>query len=93
MGAIAHCRGTVRVVALGQLADPIGRIAGALGHLARRLPAREQPEDLPPAALMGLMLAAIASLSFIRREVGVEGDIFWHPLILQHSHRIPYHGD
>jgi len=61
-GAIAHPTRPFAVITLGQLADPIRAIAGALRHLSGTLSTREEPQDLPPTTLMGLMCAAIALL-------------------------------
>src|SRR5690242_16769772 len=47
--AIVHARRSLGVVALGDLADPVRRIAGDRGHCNGRMALAEQPEDLPPA--------------------------------------------
>jgi GTPase SAR1 family protein len=73
--AIAHAGWAFGVIALGQLANPIGRIAGALCDLAGTLPPREQPEHLPPAAFVRLLRLAIAPLLRIKAGVVLPAQI------------------
>ncbi len=67
---VDHALRPLGVVALGDLADPVARVAGALRHQLRGLAAREQPEDLPPTALGGLMRPPIAGRQFVCGQVG-----------------------
>lgn len=66
---IDHGRGASGVVAPSELADPVGRIAGALGYHFGGLPACEQPEDLPPAPFVRLVRLPVASFQFVGRQV------------------------
>jgi hypothetical protein len=66
--AVVHRLRPLRVVAIGQLAAPVGAIAAALGDGFGRLPAREQPEDLPPAALVDLRSLPVAPCQHVGAE-------------------------
>jgi hypothetical protein len=67
---VVHPFGVVGVIAPGNLADPIARVAGALGHRLGRLPARKQPEDLTSTALAGLTSVAIVLFQLLGRHMG-----------------------
>ncbi len=67
---VAHARRSFGVVPFGHLADPIRRVASALRHRLGGLPAREEPQNLPPTALMGLFGRPIAPLQLVDTEVG-----------------------
>src|SRR5262245_60090027 len=80
---IAHPVGALGVVAFGDLANPVRRVASALGDVFRFLPAGEQPQDLPPAAFMRLFGRAVAPLKILNRKVGAEMNASCHAYILQ----------
>jgi hypothetical protein len=50
VGPVAHVVWAVRVVALGDLANPVGGIARQSGHGGRHHPASQQPEEVPRTA-------------------------------------------
>ena len=68
MTAIAEARRTVSVVALGNGAHPVGRVAGDGSHLLRGAALGEQPDHLPVAARDRIPGGAIASLQCVKRE-------------------------
>src|SRR5712691_4276709 len=88
---IVHALRALGVVALGELADPIGGIARHRRHLYGRVSLAEQPEDLPPTALIGIVRAAIASLQFSHTQMRVEMKMSGHAAILQYPQPIPYY--
>lgn len=54
----------------GKLANPLSRIARALGDPHRGLSPREQLEDLPPTPLDWLTCRPVAGFHLIRGQVG-----------------------
>jgi hypothetical protein len=54
---VVRCHGvwSLLVVALGDLADPASVVAGGVRYGSGGLAPRQQPQDLPPAALMGFV--------------------------------------
>lgn len=66
---VDHAGGVLLVVALGELANPVGRVAGALGHCASGLAACQQPEDLPPRPFVGLFGCPVALFQFVDAQV------------------------
>jgi hypothetical protein len=74
--------GTMLVVALGERADPVGRVAGDGGHPFRGQALGQQPDDLPMAARHRLFGGAIAMLQCVKREVWLNGKSFWHVRII-----------
>jgi hypothetical protein len=61
-------------------ADPIGRIPRQLGHLRRWMPLRQQPEDVPVAALRALAGAAVAPFQLVHTQICRQLDSSWHAL-------------
>src|SRR6266851_8806807 len=88
--AIVHARRALGVVALGELADPVGRIPGHSCDLHGGVPLAEQPEDLPPAALIGFFGRPQAALELIDAQVGLEVNTSGHAPILQPPSSKPY---
>jgi hypothetical protein len=87
---VAHAVGAVRVVAAGNLANPIRRIAGHGGHGRRRHAASQQPEEVPMAALDRITCTAIAPMEFVVGEVGCKVDVSGHAPVLQLHAATPY---
>ncbi len=69
MLAIDHPGGAFTVVALGELPNPVARVARAFGNHWRRLAPCQQPEDLPPTALVRLAGLPIALFQFVNAQV------------------------
>src|SRR5258708_31008045 len=90
MAAIVHARRAVGVVAFGELADPVRRIAGDRGHRNGGVALTEQPEDLPPAALVWLFRHPIAALQFVEAQVSFEMNLSGHAPIVQPPRSKPY---
>src|SRR6266852_3871069 len=78
MAPVSHAVRALSVVTPGDSANPIRRIAGHGSHGGRRHAARQQPEEVPVAALDRFTCAAIAALEFVGGEVGFEVDTSWH---------------
>ncbi|HEV2459144.1 MAG TPA: hypothetical protein VGS80_12345 [Ktedonobacterales bacterium] len=76
-------RWTLRVVAFGDVADPVRRLAGHPGQLGGRSPLGQQPQDLPPAAFVGRFGRALASLKLLTRELRLEMKVSSHAHMLQ----------
>jgi hypothetical protein len=74
---VVHACWTLLVVAAGNLADPIPRIAGAVGNLLGRLATGEQPQDLPPAPLVGLLGRPVASFELVSGQMGLKITVSW----------------
>src|SRR6266849_6753971 len=91
MAAIVPARCAVGVVALGELPDPVRRLAGDRGHRNGGVALTEQPEDLPPAALVGLFRHPIAALQVVDAQVSLEMNLSGHAPILQPPRSKPYH--
>ncbi len=88
--AIVHARRSLGVVALGDLADPVRRVAGDRGHRNGRMTLAEQPEDLPPRALARLFGRSIAALELVDTQMGLEVDVSGHTPIVQPPSSKPY---
>src|SRR5258706_1588748 len=80
---IAHPLGALSVVAFGDLANPVARIAGALRDVLGQLTPCQQPQDLPPAAFVRLFGRAVASLQFVDAQIRSEMNMSCHAPILQ----------
>src|SRR5690349_9253568 len=90
MAAIVHARRAVGVVALGNLPDPVGGVAGDRRHLHRRVALAQEPEDLPPATLVGFFGRPIAALELVDAQVWLEMNLSGHAPILQPPRSKPY---
>src|SRR5258706_12565113 len=81
---IGHPGWPLRVIAFGNLANPVGRIAGAHGNRARRLAFGKQPQDLVPATLVRFFGCPVAPLELVDRQMRFQANVSWHASILQH---------
>ena len=72
MAAIAHAVGTFGVVALGDLADPVGRVARHGGDLTSGAALTEEPQNLPPTAFIRLFGRTIPLLKFGAAQMGLK---------------------
>src|SRR5262245_45125201 len=90
LAVIDEGRCSLLVVAACHSADPIGRIPGHLGHLIRRMPLREQPEEVPVAALGALPGPAVAAFQLVYIQVRRQFDSSWHAPILQYRRPVWY---
>jgi len=88
---IAHALSALAVVALGDLPDPVARVAGALGDVLGQLAPCQQPEDLPPAAFVRLLGRAVASLQLVDAHVRSEMNMSCHVPIRQEPSKRWYH--
>jgi hypothetical protein len=88
---VLHPGGPLLVVALGDLADPVGPIANHARQFGGGVPLGEQPQDLPPGALVGLFRRAVAPLKLVDAQVSLEVNVSGHGEILPPPTRIPYH--
>src|SRR5258706_6188245 len=79
---IAHPLRALGVVAFGDLANPVARIARTLRDVLGQLAARQQPEDLPPRPFVRLFGRTVASLQLVDTQVGPEMNASCHALIL-----------
>src|SRR5258706_11173133 len=79
---IAHPLRAFGVVAFGDLANPVARIARTLRDVLGQLAARQQPEDLPPRPFVRLFGRTVASLQLVDTQVGPEMNASCHALIL-----------
>jgi hypothetical protein len=59
----------MRVVALGDAADPVDGVPGHHGHLRRGAPLGEEPDHLPVAARDRILGRTIAALQDIKQKV------------------------
>jgi hypothetical protein len=78
-----HARRTCPVVAVGELTNPIGGIARHRRYLHRRVALAQQPQDLPPAALIRLLGCPKAALKFVNTQMRLEMDVSGQAAILQ----------
>ncbi len=78
---VAHPVGAFGVVAFGDLADPIARIARATRRSPSRSAPCQQPEDLPPTALVRLFGRPVAALQLVHRQVRFQAYASGHALI------------
>jgi hypothetical protein len=91
VASVLHPGGALRVVALGELPNPLGRVAGDCRHRDGGVSLAEQPEDLPPGTLIRIVRAPIALLELNDAQMGVKMKMSSHAAILQHLFPIPYH--
>src|SRR5260221_6197815 len=77
VATVSHAGWAVRVVAPGDLPDPVGGIACDSDHGRRRHAARHQPEEVPMATLDWICCAAIAVMEFVVSQVRFEVDASW----------------
>jgi hypothetical protein len=89
--ASVHARRALGVVALGNLPDPVGGVAGDRRHLHRRVALAQEPEDLPPAALIGFFGRPRAALEVVDAQMGLEMNLSGHAPIVQPPSSKPYH--
>ena len=87
---VTHTLWAVGVVASGDLAKPVSRIAGHRGHSGRRHAASQQPEEVPVAAFDWITCMAIAVMEFVIGQMGFETDASWHAPVLQQHAATPY---
>jgi hypothetical protein len=59
-------------------ANPVRRIPGHLGRYIRGMPLREQPEDVPMAALGALAGATVAAFQLVHAQFRRKLDVSWH---------------
>jgi len=88
--ASVHALRALGVVALGNLPDPVGRIARHGRDLHRRVALAQEPEDLPPAALIGFFGRPIAALEVVHAQMGLEMNLSGHAPIVQPPNSKPY---
>jgi len=69
-------------VALGDLANPGAVVAGARGDAGGGLPLGQEPQHLPPAALMRLMRGAVALFELGDAEMRRQMNMSAHTLIV-----------
>jgi hypothetical protein len=81
--AVAHAAWIRCVVPLGQLADPIRQIVGTRRALPGTQATREEPQNLPRAALIRLLGRAVASLQRVDAHVRSKMNPSCHASILQ----------
>jgi hypothetical protein len=62
---IVHAVGSLFVVAFGNLADPVGPIADDGGKFGRGAALGQQPQDLPPGALVRLFGCSVVVFKFV----------------------------
>src|SRR5258708_35090932 len=86
---VHHTGGPFSVVAFGDLPNPRAGVAGTLGNILGQLSSGQQPEDLPPRALMRLMRRSIALLQLVDAQVRRQ-PYPSHAPILSGPSRIPY---
>src|SRR5690348_3161796 len=78
VAAIAHAVWAFGVIALGDLANPVGRVAGHRGDFTPGATLAEQPQDLPPTAFIGLFGRTVARLQLGAAQMGLEDDVSGH---------------
>ncbi len=62
---VAHAVGAITVVAAGDLADPVGRVARHCCHGGGCPAARQEPEEVPAAALDGVAGLTVARFQLV----------------------------
>ncbi len=72
------------VVAAGELADPIGAVAGHLGDPVRRMPLSQQPDNLPVTPFRPVAGPPIARLQLLDRQMWRQLDLATHALFYNH---------
>jgi hypothetical protein len=82
MAPVAQPGGALLVVALRDCADPLDGVAGDGRHLLRGFPLGEQPEHLPVAAGDRIAGVLITRGQFLRAQVWVDHELFWHTSII-----------
>jgi hypothetical protein len=87
---VAHSVGSSLVVAARDPADPIGGVAPHPRNGGSGQPTRQQPEEVPAAALDGIVGLAIALIQFVLGQIRMEADAFWHAPVLQQNPATPY---
>ncbi len=90
MLSVDHASRTVFVISPGNLTNPIGGGAGALGDCAGSLAMRQQPQDLPPRPFVGLFGCPVALPQLVRAEIVSEMNVVCHARTIQHPTRNPY---
>jgi hypothetical protein len=75
------CRARL-VVALGERAHPVGRVAGDSGHPLGGPSVGEPPDPLPVATRHRGVGGALTALQFVKREMWRNGEAFWHVPII-----------
>src|SRR5260370_23761905 len=78
------------VGALGALADPVRPVADHGRQLGRGVALRQQPQNLPPGALVGLFRRPIAVLEFFHAQMRLEMNTSGHAAILPPPTNNPY---
>jgi hypothetical protein len=81
---IDHTGWPLGVVALGDLANPVARVAGARGDLPRQLPVRQKPENLSPTALVRFPGCPVAQRELVHRQMRGQANASCHAIKLQH---------
>jgi hypothetical protein len=82
MPAVVHALRALLVVALGNLADPVGPIANNRRQLRRGAALGQQPKDLPPGPLVGLFGRSVAMFEFVNAQIGLQVNSSCHAEIL-----------
>lgn len=72
MSAVPHRLRAFGVLAFGDLANPIGGVAGDRGHGHGGVALAKEPEDLPPTALIRVVRAAIVPLQLSDAQMRLE---------------------
>lgn len=91
MPAVLHAGGPVLVVAFGDLADPVRPVADHGRQLGSGAALRQQPQDLPPRAFVGLFRRPVAVLEFSDAQMRLEMNTSGHAAILPRPTSNPYH--
>src|SRR4029079_17040314 len=80
---IVHRLRTFHVVSAHDLPNPIACVARALGNLRCGLALAQEPQDLPPTALMRFLRCPIAPPERVHRQVRFQADVSSHIAILR----------
>jgi hypothetical protein len=88
---VAHTVGSSAIVATRDLADPVRRVAGHSCDGGGGQATRQQPVEMPAAALDGIVSMAVVLMQFVVGQIGLEADAFWHAQVLQQSRVTRYH--
>ena len=82
MPAVVHPVRSLFVVALGDLADPVGPVANDGGELGRGVALGKEPQDLPPGSHVGLLGRTVPVFELVDAQVGVKMYVSSHDQIL-----------
>jgi hypothetical protein len=82
--------GALGVLAFGDLADPIGRVARHARYVDGGVPLTQQPENLPPRAFVGVVGAPLPAFELSHAQMRLEMKMSWHTDTLQLPTPFPY---